>query len=463
MLDFGTPTARDVAEMTVDEADAHATDGQFPEGSMGPKMRAATRFVRATGGVSVVTDAEHACASLSGRRRRPGHRHPRRPGRGVRQPVSTATASEPHVIHSLTVHRETYVDSVVQLSGTRALLGVEGVDWASAAMATPHNVATLQGEGFAVDELSGAGANDLFIAVRAGAQEVIDAAREAGEAALFATDRGRGETLSNLGQSPATTLDEALRRQPDSTVAVVSVPGDYAALEAHKALSAGLHVLLFSDNVGVADEIALKDRATDLGLLVMGPGAGTAMLGGTCLGFANVVDPGRVGVVAAAGTGAQEAATLLHRWGIGVSQVIGLGGRDLSARVGGRMALAAIRALAADAGTDAILLVSKPPDVDVARAVLAAAGDTPLIAALIGVPESFEAPAGVTVDAHAGGRRGRRGARDGRQGTRCRGRARRGGAGDAGRAAGGAQARAWAVLRRDPLLRVAGPAGRRPR
>ena len=297
------------------------------------------------------------------------------------------------MIHSLTVHRETYVDSVVQLSGTRALLGVEGVDWASAAMATPLNVATLQGEGFAVEELSGAGANDLFIAVRAGAQEVIDAAREAGEAALFGSRCGRGETA----QSPATTLDEALRRQPDSTVAVVSVPGDYAALEAHKALSAGLHVLLFSDNVSVADEIALKDRATDLGLLVMGPGAGTAMLGGTCLGFANVVDPGRVGVVAAAGTGAQEAATLLHRWGIGVSQVIGLGGRDLSARVGGRMALAAIRALAADAGTDAIVLVSKPPDVDVARAVLAAAGDTPLIAALIGVPESFEAPAGVTV------------------------------------------------------------------
>ena len=65
MLDYGTPIARDVGEMTVDEAAAYATDGQFPEGSMGPKMRAATRFVHATGGVSVVTDVEHACASLT--------------------------------------------------------------------------------------------------------------------------------------------------------------------------------------------------------------------------------------------------------------------------------------------------------------------------------------------------------------------------------------------------------------
>jgi FdrA protein len=297
------------------------------------------------------------------------------------------------VIHSLSVHRETYVDSVVQLSGTRALLGVEGVEWASAAMATPANVATLEGEGFAAGELAGAGANDLVIAVRAGSQEVVEAARAAGEAALFGTDRGRGVAE----EAAATTLDEALRRQPASNVAVVSVPGDYAAMEAHKALSAGLHVLLFSDNVAVEDEIALKDRATGLGLVVMGPGAGTAMLGGTCLGFANVGDRGRVAVVAAAGTGAQEAATLLDRWGIGVSQVVGLGGRDLSARVAGRSALAAIRGLVADEGTDAIVLVSKPPDVAVAREVLAAAGDTPLVAALIGVAEGFAAPPGVRV------------------------------------------------------------------
>ena len=121
---------------------------------------------------------------------------------------------------------------------------------------------------------------------------------------------------------------------------MISVPGDHAALETHKALSAGLHVLLFSDNVPVAAEVELKTRAEQLGLLVMGPGAGTAMLGRTCLGFANVVAPlaertGAVAVVAAAGTGAQEAAVLLDRAGVGVTHVVGLGGRDLSADVGG--------------------------------------------------------------------------------------------------------------------------------
>ncbi len=66
MLDFGTPQAHDVTEMTADEATAHAAAGQFPEGSMGPKIRAAVRFVRSTGGTAVVTDAEHAVASLTG-------------------------------------------------------------------------------------------------------------------------------------------------------------------------------------------------------------------------------------------------------------------------------------------------------------------------------------------------------------------------------------------------------------
>ncbi|MBO0873628.1 MAG: protein FdrA, partial [Pseudonocardia sp.] len=193
------------------------------------------------------------------------------------------------------------------------------------------------------------------------------------------------------------TLGEALERLPDANLAVISVPGDYAALEAHKALSAGLHVLLFSDNVPVDAEIELKERAARLGLLVMGPGAGTAVLGGTCLGFANVTRPGRIAVVAAAGTGAQEVASLVDRWGVGVSRIIGLGGRDLSEAVGGRMASVAVRGLATDPDTDVILLVSKPPAPDVARRVIAEAAGKPLVAALIGVAAEFPAPTGVVV------------------------------------------------------------------
>jgi len=301
------------------------------------------------------------------------------------------------MIHSVDLHRDTYVDSVVALSGTRALRAVDGVDWAAAAMATPGNLETLATEGFPAAVVAGAGANDLFVAVRAKSDDAIASARAAGQAALFSARDPGGAGSSAVEQLPR-TISEAVARAPETNVAVISVPGDYAALEAHKALSAGLHVLLFSDNVPVGAEVALKTRAARLGRLVMGPGAGTAMLGHTCLGFANVVETGRVSVVAAAGTGAQEAAALLDRWGNGASHVIGLGGRDLTAAVGGVMALTAMAGLVADEKTDVILLVSKPPAPEVAQVVLAAAAGKPLVAALIGLdPDAVDAPAGVVV------------------------------------------------------------------
>jgi FdrA protein len=288
------------------------------------------------------------------------------------------------------VLRDAYVDSVLQLAATRAMRESDGVEWAAAAMGTPANLATLAGEGF--DEPR-AGANDCFLAVAAADPAQAEAALAAGEAALA----GRGSDGSaGEARSPAPrSLEEAAARLDAANVAIVSVPGDYAALEAHKALSAGLHVLLFSDNVPVEEEVELKSRAEALGLLVMGPGAGTALLGGTGLGFANAVGRGRVGVVAAAGTGAQEVMCLLDRWGVGVSQVIGVGGRDLSEAVGGRMARLAVRALSADPGTDAILLVSKPPSAEVAAAVVAEAGDKPVVAALMGLKDPLPVPAGV--------------------------------------------------------------------
>jgi FdrA protein len=290
----------------------------------------------------------------------------------------------------VTLIKDTYVDSVVQLTGTRAMSQSAGVHWAAAAMATAANVDTLRDQGFDVAELGDARANDLFLAVLAEDGEAAAAAMAAGRSALF-PDRSGQHRAPAGGDGAARSLAEALSRlDGQGNVAIVSVPGPYAALETHKALTAGLHVLLFSDNVPLAEEIELKDRAGELGLLVMGPGAGTAMLGGTGLAFANVVRAGRVGVVAAAGTGAQEAMSLLDQWGAGVSHVIGLGGRDLTEPVAGRMAAAAIAALRDDAGTDAILLVSKPPDPEVARRVAAVAGDKPLVAALIGLREPLE-------------------------------------------------------------------------
>ncbi len=292
------------------------------------------------------------------------------------------------------VFRDTYVDSVVQLQGIRAMRDVDGVEWASAAMATPANVATLQTEGVDTDAVEGVGSNDFFLVARGSSEDAVAEALATGEAAVRSE---AAETHSGDQEVTNRSLRDAVRRQADSNVAVISVPGDYAALAAYEALSADLHVLLFSDNIPLDKEIALKDYALDRGRLLMGPGAGTAMIGGTGLGFANVVRPGRAGIVAAAGTGAQEAMSLLDQWGVGVTQVIGVGGRDLTSAVGGRMAKAAIDALRTDPATEAILLVSKPPAPDVAAEVLAAAGEIPLVAALIGLDSDIPTPDGVEV------------------------------------------------------------------
>jgi FdrA protein len=307
--------------------------------------------------------------------------------------------------HKVLVLRDRYVDSVVQMSASRAMMDLDGVEWAAAAMGTPANLETLAGRGFDVDALE-ATANDCFLAVQAAADEAGDAALDVGEAALAGgpgrgAGGGGGGGMGGGGPERPRSFREAVDALGGAAnLAIVSVPGDYAALEAHKALSAGLHVLLFSDNVSLEEEVELKERAEAAGLLVMGPGAGTAMLGRTGLGFANVVAadgdprPG-VGVVAAAGTGAQEVMALLDRGGARVTAVIGVGGRDLSETVGGRMAKSGLRALGADPGTDAVLLVSKPPSEAVARAVLREAGGKPAVAALIGLAEAVAAPDGV--------------------------------------------------------------------
>jgi FdrA protein len=275
-----------------------------------------------------------------------------------------------------------YRDSLLLLSATRAMQDGAGVSWATAAMATPAAVEELTDRGCPPGDLAGADANALVLAVAAADDRAATDALERGRAAIFAEAASPAE---EPGRAAPRTVGEAAVRLPEANVAVVSVPGPYAAVAAHSALSAGLHVLLFSDNVPLTEEVELKERARRLGLLLMGPGAGTAVLGGVGLGFANAVTPGPVGVVAAAGTGAQEVMSLLDRWGIGVSQVIGVGGRDLSAAVGGLMAAEAVRALDADPGTEVILLVSKPPDPGVARTVIGASRSTPVVAACLGM------------------------------------------------------------------------------
>ncbi len=283
----------------------------------------------------------------------------------------------------LQVYPGTYRDSLLLMSATRAMADGPGVSWANAAMATPAAVDDLTGRGFPPGDLAGADANALVLAVSAADDGAAADALDRGRTAIFTA--AAAPPGGEPGRPAPRTVGEAAARLAGANVAVVSVPGPYAALAAHAALSAGLHVLLFSDNVPLAEEVELKERARRLGLLLMGPGAGTAVLGGVGLGFANAVRPGPVGVVAAAGTGAQEVMSLLDQCDIGVSQVIGVGGRDLSAGVGGLMAREAVRALDADPGTEVILLVSKPPDPDVARTVIGASTSTPVVAACLGM------------------------------------------------------------------------------
>lgn len=304
----------------------------------------------------------------------------------------------PATVHRVRVQAEQYADSVRLMAARRAMGDVEGTGTVAALMGTDANRDDLVEAGFDAGDLDGVGANDVVLAVAATDDDSANTALETGEAALRGDHETRARGSPDAGRRDARTLTQAVQELSGANVALISVAAEYALLEAHKALSAGLHVLLFSSGIAVTDEIELKQRARDLGLLVMGPDAGTAMLGGVGLGFANVVTPGPVGVVAAAGTGAQEVMTLLHRWGAGPSQVIGVGGRDTSAEVDGmalRMGLAALRE---DPATSVVLLVSKPPSPQVADSLLSELQGTSAVAAFVGLdPEAVSPPPGVVL------------------------------------------------------------------
>src|SRR5215472_13101920 len=230
-----------------------------------------------------------------------------------------------------------------------------GVEAALIAMGSELNLGLLDGLGFPGPR--GAGPNDLVVAIRAG-----DATSLAGALAVLAdalTARPPASADPSWRQNPRTV--SAAARAAGPGLALISVPGQHAFTEAMDALEAGCDVMIFSDNVPVEQEVILKDRAAGAGLLVMGPDCGTAVVGGIGLGFSHTLARGPVGLVAASGTGAQQILCLLDAADTGVSAVLGVGGRDLSAAVGGRSARGALDALDDDPATELILVVSKPP------------------------------------------------------------------------------------------------------
>ncbi|MGO8957633.1 MAG: FdrA family protein [Streptosporangiaceae bacterium] len=272
-----------------------------------------------------------------------------------------------------------YADSVTLMRVSADVRQADGVQAALIAMATGLNLDLLPAMGFRPPP--DIGPNHLLIAVRARDDAALSSAIAAVDTALSA----RAVAGHGAAQAPLPRTTAAAVRASGQGLALISVPGRYAFAEAMDALEAGCDVMIFSDNVPIEQEITLKDIAAQRDLIVMGPDCGTAMVGGIGLGFSHSLAAGPVGLVAASGTGAQQVMCLLDYAGAGVSAALGVGGRDLSAAIGGRSARAAVAALDADTGTELIILVSKPPAAEVAAELrdFAAGLATPVQFALI--------------------------------------------------------------------------------
>ena len=279
--------------------------------------------------------------------------------------------SEPAVVNR--VRQNFYLDSVALMRLSQRAAALPGVETAALMIGSESNKRVMSEAGLLAEEGRSAGANDLIIAVRGKNLEIGEAALGEAESYLDSSSL-RGGGAGPMGEVSPKSLDTALGALPGASLAVISVPGEFAAEEARKALRRGLHVMIFSDNVSVADEISLKEEARDRGLFLMGPDCGTAIIGGVPIAFANEVPRGGVGIVSASGTGLQEVSSLIARSGGGVSHGIGVGGRDLSEAVGGLMTLSAIDALDQDEGTKRIVLISKPPAPDIAARILERVG-----------------------------------------------------------------------------------------
>ncbi|HOX23046.1 MAG TPA: hypothetical protein PLL10_06235, partial [Elusimicrobiales bacterium] len=286
-----------------------------------------------------------------------------------------------------------YFDSVALMNAARELGAVKGVKDCAVVMGTKENRSILDNSGLLLPEFNGCGDSDLLIAVKAEDDSAVKAALDR-LAAVLGSKKVSGGGAAR--QNPK-SLEAAVAALPGANIALISVAGRYAGALAMSALRKGLHVMLFSDNVSVQQEIKLKQYARENGLLVMGPDCGTAIINGVPLAFANVVKRGSIGMVAAAGTGLQEVSCIVSNEGGGVSQAIGTGGRDVKKDVGGIMFLEGLKALIADKGTKTILLVSKPPYPEIMEkiAVQAAKTDKPVVSIFLGGDKNVAEKAGL--------------------------------------------------------------------
>ncbi|REB08055.1 acyl-CoA synthetase FdrA [Sporosarcina sp. BI001-red] len=292
------------------------------------------------------------------------------------------------MLHTI-IKKNSYQDSINLMLLTNSVATMEGLNKVQIMMATPANKDIFKDAGLHTEELEAAESNDMAIVVDSDNADMMDSVLEKVEQYL------NDQSISNKKQGFETvrTWDKAVDALPNANVAMISVPGEYAAEEADKALDRGLHVFMFSDNVSVEDELRLKQKAHDKGLLVMGPDCGTGILDGVPLAFANVVNKGRIGLVGASGTGIQEVSTIIDRLGEGVSHAIGTGGRDLKDPIGAITMMDGIRALENHSQTEIITIISKPPAEHVRNEVmeLLQSLTKPVVAVFLGEkPEQYE-------------------------------------------------------------------------
>ncbi|MFJ7647037.1 acyl-CoA synthetase FdrA [Lysinibacillus sp. NPDC097279] len=266
------------------------------------------------------------------------------------------------------IERNAYHDSVTLMSLSSKMNSIEGVEQAVISMATQMNKDLLANIGLLTDEAKVATANDLIIALITDTDERAEEVMELIYTELTAKKEKKGKENNQT----AKTINTALHLMPSANMAIISVPGKYAARVANQALKKGMHVMLFSDNVSIEDEKVLKEIGRDNGLFVMGPDCGTAIINRSGLCFANKVSEGGIGLVAASGTGLQEVTVQIDRLGFGITQAIGTGGRDLHESIGGIMMLQGLKALENDENTKVITLISKPPAPSVQDKILAA-------------------------------------------------------------------------------------------
>ncbi len=260
------------------------------------------------------------------------------------------------------VKKGSYHDSVVLMLLTNQISTIKGVKKVSIMMATPANKDIYRQSGLSTEELESASANDMVVVADVDDESLLDTIMQETEAFFKKQSTKEGD---KKGAEAVKSWDKALEKLPEANLAVISIPGAYAALEADRALDEGMNVFMFSDNVTLEDEIKLKNKAHDKGLAVMGPDCGTGIIQGVPVAFTNNVTPGPIGIIGASGTGIQELTTIIDRLGEGVKNAIGTGGRDLSSEVGGTTMMDMIEAMESDTSVKVLIIISKPPAKDV--------------------------------------------------------------------------------------------------